>query len=342
MKGKVTMQEIADMAGVSKFAVSRALSGKSGVSAETREMILKTAGQLGYFQVKQETKSVPSEIREYGSTMPSGTILVLFPNVRYQNRESVYWGPVFDGISARLNQRGKDILTLTEPSSDRIFSLLNPEAIQGIVTVGSISTAILLEIHRLTIPVVMVDHQDAAIRCDTIFADNFSSMKQLTTKLVSKGLTSFQFVGHIGDAPSFFERWLAFRATLEQFGIEHRQLPDLIGPPAEEIHAVMKELAEERIPEVFVCANDSIAQFTIEAMERRGISVPARCAVTGFDNTHQTLPLLATVDVNKELLGMRAVDQLLWRISNRDSNFERKLIGGEVIVREQYASASAQ
>ena len=43
MKTKVTIQEIADFTGVSKFAVSRALSGKSGVSPQTRDMILKAA-----------------------------------------------------------------------------------------------------------------------------------------------------------------------------------------------------------------------------------------------------------------------------------------------------------
>ncbi|WP_231638656.1 LacI family DNA-binding transcriptional regulator [Paenibacillus sp. JCM 10914] len=57
MKTKVTIQEIADFTGVSKFAVSRALSGKSGVSPQTRDMILKAAGQLGYFRDQPEANS---------------------------------------------------------------------------------------------------------------------------------------------------------------------------------------------------------------------------------------------------------------------------------------------
>lgn len=46
MKTKVTIQEIAHFTGLSKFAVSRALSGKSGVSEQTRDVILKAAGKL--------------------------------------------------------------------------------------------------------------------------------------------------------------------------------------------------------------------------------------------------------------------------------------------------------
>lgn len=339
MRDKVTMQDIADVAGVSKFAVSRALSGKSGVSAETREMILRIAGQLGYF--KQEDRRGAQQLRDHEELKVSGTILVVFPNIRYQNQESVYWGPVFDGIAKRLNEKGMDILTLTEPSGEGVFSLLNPDAIQGIITVGTVSTTILLDIQRKGIPLVMVDHQDPAVFCDTIFTDNVNCMRQLTTKLISKGYRDYQFVGNIHDAHSYYERWLSFRMTLEQFEIPLKQRPALIGPEADHIHKVIAEVPEDELPEVFVCVNDTVAQFTIETLERQGIVVPERCAVTGFDNTAENLPILATVDVNKELLGMRAVDQMLWRIVNRDTSCERRLIWGDVIMRDHHAAKFA-
>ncbi|RIX59763.1 LacI family transcriptional regulator [Paenibacillus nanensis] len=336
MRGRVTVQKIADMTGVSKYAVSRALSGKSGVSAKTREMILRAAGQLGYFS--DDPGKLPADLADdYNRNKVTGTIVVLFPNVRYQNNESVYWGPIFDGIKSRLNQRGLDFLSLTEPSRDNVFSLLNPNAVQGIITVGSISTTILLEMHRFQIPVVMVDHEDPAFRCDTIFTDNFSCMRDLIAKLISRGYRDFQFLGDIGDAPSFFERYIAFKTGLEQHGIPYQPLPQLIGPEAKDVGSLMAAFPEDDLPEVLVCVNDSHAQFAIEALENRDIHIPQRCAVTGFDNAFENLPLLATVDVNKELLGMRAVDQIVWRMNNRDTSFEKKLIYGDVIIRDQFA-----
>ncbi|GGG23785.1 LacI family DNA-binding transcriptional regulator [Paenibacillus abyssi] len=339
MREKVTIQEIADLAGVSKFAVSRALAGKDGVSATTREMIFKVAGQLGYFK-NNEPKRFSGELQDHDDRKWAGTIVVLFPNIRYQNKESVYWGAVFDGISTRLNQKGIDILTLTEPSSDHVFSLLKPEAIQGIITVGTISTPILLEIGRLDIPVVMVDHSDPAFLCDTVFMDNFRCMQNLMTKLVSKGYRKFQFIGNITDAHSFIERWLAYRTTLESFGIVLNQDPLLIGQEADDIYKLVPQMTLTELPEVFVCANDISAQFLIDELGKRNISVPVDCAVTGFDNTCDTHPIHGTVDVNKELLGMRAVDQMLWRIVNRSSAYEKKLIYGEIIIRDQYAYAA--
>jgi len=331
VRHKVTIQEIADMANVSKFAVSRALSGKSGVSEKTRDMILKVAGQLGYF--RNEPRIHSGDVRGPESGQWSGTIVVLFPNIRFQNKDSLYWGPIFDGVSTRLNQKGLDILTLTEPTSDHVFSLLNPDAIQGIITVGTISTPILLDIKRLNIPVVMVDHYDPAMHCDTIMTDNFSCMKEMMTKLISKGYKRFQFIGDIRDAQSYYERWIAFKAALDEYQLELRQRPSLLGPETEVIAKVISDIPNDELPEVFVCAHDTNAQYALEALKNRGIPL-ARCAVTGFDNTHDWLPTLATVDVNKELLGMRAVDIMLWRIANRQSRSEKTLVYADVIIRE--------
>ncbi|MDO7905949.1 LacI family DNA-binding transcriptional regulator [Paenibacillus sp. JX-17] len=339
MKSKVTIQEIADAAGVSKFAVSRALSGKPGVSAQTREMIVKLAGQLGYF--KSEAVRSGGEIRDENVQSWSGTVLILFPNIRFQNRESLYWGPIFEGISSRLNMKGIDILTLTEPSSDSLFTLLNPEAIQGIVTVGTVSTTILMEIHRLAIPVVMVDHQDQAFHCDTVFSDNWTVMGEIVSSMAAKGYRSFQFVGNRDDAYSFYERWNAYRAALERLQIPAGQNVKLFGPTGEQMEEAILQMTEEELPEVFVCANDTTAKITVEALARRGIYVPDRCTVTGFDDTHQELPLAATARVNKEMLGIRAVDQLLWRILNPGSPVEKKLIYADLLLREAYASEPA-
>ncbi|PQP80801.1 LacI family transcriptional regulator [Paenibacillus sp. PCH8] len=338
MAKKVTMQHIADAAGVSKFAVSRALTGKPGVSEHTREMIVRTAGQLGYFRTEPKRYPVETPMTSAKKLLEKqqGTILILFPNIRSQNRSSLYWGPVFNGISERLNEKGMDILTLTEPSSDRMFSVLNPEAISGVITLGTISTSVLLEIYRLRIPLVMVDHEDPAIYTDTVFTDNMKCMKELVHMLVGKGYRRFQFAGQLPDAASFRERWLGYRVVLEEMQLEGKQQTDLLEQEYDQIRKSITEMKLEDIPEVIVCANDHTAVIVLEALQSRGIQVPERCAITGFDNTRTDEPILATVNINKENLGTRAVDQLLWRIKHLDKPYERKLIHSELIVRDEY------
>ncbi|NMO95100.1 LacI family DNA-binding transcriptional regulator [Paenibacillus lemnae] len=341
MMKKVTIQEIADFTGVSKFAVSRALSGKSGVSTHTREMIIRTAGQLGYFKDQGRTAHLDVQPPEEGTRKDNKAILVLFPNVRYQNMESVYWGPVFNGISSRLNQKGIDIITLTEPTADSMFSLLNPQAIGGIITVGSVSTQVLLDIRQLNIPVMMVDHLDPAFQCDMIFSDNLHCIREIMMNLIRLGCKSFQFVGPIKDAHSFNERWLGFRSTLIDCGLEQHQIPELVEGENEDIKSALTSAAAGgKLPEVLVCINDWMAEYVIDILKEVGVEVPADVQVTGFDNTHPHRPILATVNVNKEQLGRRAVDQLLWRMHNPQSNYEKILVQADVLIKDRFLASS--
>lgn len=334
MRRKVTIQSIADFTGLSKFAVSRALSGKPGVSSQTRDMIFKAAGQLGYFKDSKSAQT-PGELIDLDARTWSGTVLVLFPNIRYQNPDSLYWGPLFNGISTRLNQRGINVLTLTEPKDDSVFSLLNPEAIMGVITVGSISTPILVEIRSLGIPVMMVDHFDPSFQCDSIFTDNLSCMNQIMNLVINKGYRDYQFLGNIRDAHSFYERFLVFRAALEDNDIELKQNPSLNGPDIENFRETFTAvITENGLPEVFICANDIYALFAIETMEIMGMPIPDTLVFTGFDNTHPSIPILSTVNVNKELLGTRAVDQMLWRILNPGTSYEKTLIHADIIIRD--------
>lgn len=48
MTKKFTMQDIAEIANVSKSAVSIAINQNSGISEDTRKKILKIANELGY------------------------------------------------------------------------------------------------------------------------------------------------------------------------------------------------------------------------------------------------------------------------------------------------------
>lgn len=331
MRKKVTIQSIADLTGLSKFAVSRALSGKSGVSPQTREFIYKAAGQLGYFK-DAPAGQLSNELHAMGPREWTGTVLVLFPNVRYQNTDSVYWGPVFNGISSRLNQQSINILTLTEPSDDSMFSMLKPEAIMGVITVGTISTQILQEIKRIGIPIVMVDHVEPSFLCDSVFTDNLSSMREIMEYVIRKGYRNFQFLGNIRDAHSFYERFLGFRSSLDDHGIELNQIPSLNGPEIEQIQDTLQAaVTEHGLPEVFVCANDILAKLALDILRQMDISIPDSLVFTGFDNTYPEVPFLATVNVDKELLGKRAVDKMLWRILNPHTRYEKVLIQAEVI-----------
>ncbi|WMT42348.1 helix-turn-helix domain-containing protein [Paenibacillus sp. D2_2] len=103
---KITMQQIADHLGVSKFVVSKALSGKSGVNEATKNRVIEAASQLGYFAQKNAyiKNQVGSEFFSEASGKQS--VIVLMPNIRFQTRESLYWGGFWKESMRSLNDAG--------------------------------------------------------------------------------------------------------------------------------------------------------------------------------------------------------------------------------------------
>lgn len=343
MAKKVTMQQIADYAGVSKYAVSKALSGQAGVSEETRIKIVKIATQLGYFlQRHTQPVSRPSTTHD---GRKANTVVILLPNVRMQHRESTYWGRIIDGITMALKERGLAMITITEHSPDNFLQVLNPSGLSGIIGVGFVANPMLLEIRKLGVPFVLVDHEDESVPSDTLFVDNFGATRRLTNHLIAQGHTAIQFIGDIHFSQSFFDRWLAFRTALEESKIpvpQNENLTQVIG--SERTQDTLRILDQIRqmsssncLPTAFVCANDSIAISAMRALGQADIRVPQNVSVTGFDDIDDTIdirPALTTVHVHKEQFGARAVDVLLRRMANPEAPHEKVLVSGTVVFRD--------
>lgn len=347
---KVTMQQIADRAGVSKFAVSQALSGKSGVGEETRARIIRTANELGYFR-----RPKPSELRPSPSGTESGgkrsgtsknTVVILMPNVRFQSRESLYWGRIIDGVSAALAEREIGVMMVTENYSDRSLKSINPDGVLGLVGIGYISTQLLLEIRYQGIPFVLVDHEDPLVPSDTVFMNNYDCMRQLTQLVVQSGHRELRFVGSPKYSRSFHDRWLGFRIALEEAGLPvPSPEDDLLLKLEDDAYLVIDKevpalLAKNKLPSAFVCANDFLAYLVLKALANNGAEVPAAVSVTGFDHTDEErdprLPALSTIHVPNARMGRRAVEMLFTRMADPERPFEKALIGGELLLRESF------
>jgi len=354
MNNKISMQRIADHVGVSKFAVSKALSGKPGVSPQTRDKIIQAATQLGYFTQKRIRKSSarPGATSIQQRTGSNSTVVVLIPNVRDQNRQSVYWGRIIDGISLSLLQRNLGMMIVTEQAVDSLTPLMNPDSVLGLIGVGMISGQLLLEVRNRGIPFVLVDHEDPLIPTDTIFMNNYECERRMVHYLLGIGHRWLQFAGNLRFSRSFHDRWLGYRSMLEEYrvpldqderlldieGVDHAEILNSLGP-------IVRDLAHRKsMPSAIVCANDAIAINLITILTSLGFDVPGQVSVAGFDDIDDaqlSVPALSTVNVNKEAMGRRAVETLLRRIDQAAEPNEKILLEGALVLRESTAPAHA-
>ncbi|MDQ0191986.1 LacI family DNA-binding transcriptional regulator [Paenibacillus wynnii] len=347
MAKKITMQKIADHLGVSKFVVSKSLSGKEGVNETTRERVIQAASQLGYFTQKnayvQGIKRTPSQPN---SDRNKQSVLVLMPNIRSQTQDSLYWGKIVDGIALALDSEGLGMVIVSEHRADNFINILNPSGILGLVGVGQISTSLLLEVHRIGLPMVLIDHEDPLIPSDTVFANNVDSMTRLTNHLMGIGHTLIHFIGNIRYSRSFRDRWIGFRSALEENELKSPLEDDSMlflegmddGTFKEDFKSwVAKRKKDQSLPTAILCANDFIALTVSDALREDGIQVPEDISVTGFDNIEDAsrgIPPLTTVHVPKEAMGRAAVEKLLARIQNSTAPLEKILITADIVHRD--------
>jgi LacI family transcriptional regulator len=95
-------------------------------------------------------------------------------------------------------------------------------------------------------------------------------------------------------------------------------------------------MLDDRLPEVFACANDQTAVGVIFALKAAGLSVPEDIMVTGFDDitlTRYFHPPLTTIRQSGSLLGEVAVDALLGTIDGNEKIQRTVVLPTELIVR---------
>lgn len=343
MGKKITLQHIADYLGVSKYVVSRALAGKSGVKEETRKKVLETAKQLGYNNNGLLFSSNQTEHQVKGSQQ---NVLVVLPKSQYQ--DSMYWGKIIDGISSELSEFNLGMVIISE--SDRFSSLFNSEVFIGIICVGKLSTSVLLEFKTWKVPVVLIDYEDPLFNANTIFANNYDSSYKLTSYLIGLGHHHIKFVGNIYFSRSFYDRWLGYRSAMEYHGQSVNQDSTLLNK-GEDLNAMYENIKKwfetegseiNQLPTALVCANDSIALFVLDVLKELEVKIPEHISVTGFDNIENSYlhsPTLTTIHVPKEQIGKRSVRSLFDQKEREKDNVEKILLSCELILRESTGRA---
>ncbi|MEP6811906.1 MAG: LacI family DNA-binding transcriptional regulator [Actinomycetota bacterium] len=292
-RGRATIRDIADLAGVSIATVSRVLNARPDVAPGTRETVLQVVRAHG-FSTNRGARGLSS-----GRTGMIGLTLPLVADA--------YFGPMLSGAAEALYERDmRIVLAPTLHEHDREVSLL--ERLMSGTTDGAIlmlpeeSEEELLTLQRQGFPFVVVDPRDPVpdgIAC--VSAMHASGAKQAVEHLLELG---HRRIGAIAGAPGWYateERLAGFRAALGGTGIlldpELVVFSDWRVPRGTEAAEQLLSLPDP--PTAIFGFNDNVAIAALHAAQRRGLSVPGELSIVGFDDT-----VLATI-VTPQLTSVR-------------------------------------
>lgn len=316
---RVTLDQVANASNASSATVSLALRNKPGVSRDTRERILATAHALGYQRTIRAGRDNGAALRNIAlifrtwSEGPERSSPALNP----------FYSWVLTGIQEAGNDAAMNLLLGTIPVDvdnrplDLPTAMLN-QSLDGVLLVGSHRKQTVDQVLELlghpTPPVVLVDARDQGLGLDSISSDNLDGAYRATSHLIAAGHTRIGYAGPNGECdPNFEQRISGYKQALRDHGL----VPATINErPDEGTSGFSLDRALAETTATF-CGNDDVAIALLREAASRGIGIPDRHSVVGFDDTRparDTVPPLSTMAVDKLALGRLAVQALEYRI----------------------------
>lgn len=327
------MQDIADRLNLSKNTISQALSGKPGVSEETRQTIVKMADEMGYSYQKYKRSSTPHL---------HGKIGLIASDIAFSFKD--FFGEIYLAIEEESQRQGLNLLiqSINKEARDRLSlpSFIEEKQVDGILILSHITNEYIRKVISKGIPVVTIDHHDPSIDADAILTNNRFGAYKAVEHLIEMGHREIAFIGEIQFSPSYQERLEGYRLALQKYGI--RENPDYIytnvRDEEEFVEGVFSSLTAQ--PTAWFCVNDRLGFLVVSALQKRGISVPDQVSVVSFDNgqlSRLSTPKITSVNIDLRLFGRKSVEQLIWRIQHPDEPHMEILLPTQLIQRESVA-----
>jgi LacI family transcriptional regulator len=298
---KVTLATIADATGLSKFAVSRALSGKDGVSEETRRRVQIAADSLGYRR-SEASDATPV----LGAIFNGSDVINSELHLRIQG-----------GIQAEAQRRGYEVRNIWTIARDEILHFAR--ACQGIAMVGRHERDTMFALKERGLPVARSGWVDPLAPFDVVSGTDHEAGSAVASYLLGLG---HRTIAYVHGTPGFrgrVERFYGMREVFERHPeIDFREMK--FQSETRFLEHLTAAQADGFFPTAFFCAHDGMGLTVMSELLRLGLRIPEDVSVVGFGDysaATQIWPPMTTMRVEGHEIGAGLVRMLDDRINDR-------------------------
>ena len=305
--GRLTLDDVAAAAGVSRITASRALRGERSVGADLVIRVTEAAAALGY---------VPDPAARALASARSHTVVVLIPLL-----SNNLFVDLLEAVHRALHPAGYQILigvTHYQPEEEEaLLASYLAYRPAGLLVTGFDRTPRCRElIERSGVPCVhlMETSRDPSVHC--VGFSQMDAGRAMTEHLLSTGKRRIAFAAAQLD-PRVMQRLEGYRSAMKDAGCHDPVLEYLSSEPSsialggQLLESLMK--AQSDVDAIFFC-NDDLAQGGVLAALRLGIQVPKQLAIAGFNDlagSDQMWPPLTTIRTPRVEIGESAATMLL-------------------------------
>lgn len=329
MNGKLNIDQVAKIAGVSTATVSRVINDYPFVREETRQRVLKVIGETNY-RVNAVARNLRRK-RTYSIGVIVSNVLSPFYSVIAKAVEDV---AIKNGYSTVLCNGGdnpeKELKYLHVLHENRVDGIIlsptgkNSEYLQFLISSG--------------IPVSFVDRTVAGIECDAVVVNNRDASYRAVEYLVKKGYRRIGFISGPKDRMTGLQRLEGYMKALADNGRQSDERLIKVGDfTLESGRQKALELLEETDSDALYVANYDMATGAYQVLHEKGLKLPRDIGFMMFDDPDWATLVSPTITAIRQpvyTLGSTAAELLFRRILEGRKYMDRKPV--QVVLEAQF------
>jgi LacI family transcriptional regulator len=272
---QVTIKDIARALGLSPATVSLALNDSPMVNPDTARRVRSEANRVGY---------VPNQYARGLARGRSGIIALIVPEIRND-----YFASMVDYATEASKQSGYDLAVyISNESFDdekRIFRKLLQQNVEAVI-VAPVSKPprdreYMAWMQSCGLPIVFASSKYVEVDAPCVMCDLTDGMRMLTQHLCEQGFRRIALLTGPTGVYTFELREAGYRAALTRYALS---------PETHRVqHAGYREAFDcaynmGELPDALICVNDITALGALNAMIARGVRVPDKIRIAGFDD----------------------------------------------------------
>ena len=323
-----SIQDVAELAGVSVATVSRVINNANNVSPQSIQKVREAINTLHYS---------PNWASRNLRSKKSNMILIVIPEF-----SNPFWGDILEGMDQEAQRNHYKLIIATSHSNidqeRSALSLLKQQQADGAILLSPVlSQSELIGIDQ-KYPIIQCCEYTENSTLPHVSIDNYTATYEATEYLIRMGHQKIAMISSTNHFVSTTQRELGFNKALSQYNIS---LPDrylLRGNYSfSSGYEKTKQLLSSQVPpSAIVAISDTVAAGCLAAIDHSRLSCPKDVTVIGFDNIQLSTmvhPKLSTVSQPRNQLGVSAVQMLLDRL-NGNTDVQPTFLPHELVIRQ--------
>lgn len=328
-----TIRDVARKLNISTTTVSRALDGYFDVSGETRQLVVKTAHEMGYSPNRAARQLRRNKAEAIGFIIPYTT----------KRFDEPLFMEFISGLGHELSGGNYDLLVanaLTEEGEREIYQRwVNGHKVDGFILnrmrrfdwrINYLSQA--------RVPFASMGKSQDAIDYPCIHTAGSKGYEDLVGHILENGFTHFAFLGGMEHLTVHIDRLQWFKAALQKHNLSMEPddvvLTDMTSNGGYE--AASQLLSRANLPDALVCVNDETAYGAIHAAHEHGLKVGKEIAIAGFEGLRDSMhtePPLTTLDIPVSEIAARLVRMILAILNGEEIPEREGIVQAELVIR---------